>query len=113
MAVPLVVALVAGACAPLAGKEIPGAVKGDQVTIVNFAFDPETLEVAEGTVVRWLNVDDRPHSVTSGVPGNPDGTFDKATDGSDRRFQFTFGAKGIVLYYCRFHPSMRGTVVVR
>lgn len=100
------------ACAPRDDR-VPGAVAGDEVFIQDFAFAPETLEVAAGTLVRWRNLDPRPHTVTSGVPANPDGRFDRPMPEGGPSFEFRFEAPGIVFYFCRIHPSMRGSVVVR
>src|SRR6516164_3680267 len=63
--------------APIDGNEFAGAQQtagGDQepeltgnarVSIDNFTFHPETLEIPAGTKVVWINADDVPHTVRS------------------------------------------------
>jgi plastocyanin len=97
-----------------------------EVSIVNFAYDPSTIEVAPGETVLWTNDDDIAHTVTSGkakkqgVPGVgedrdavPDGVFDSGTMELDDTFEFTADEPGSYSYFCAIHAGMRGTVVVR
>jgi 3',5'-cyclic AMP phosphodiesterase CpdA len=48
------------AAAPLAAPAAPNT-----VTIANFMFAPTSLRVNAGTTVRWLNMDEEPHTVVS------------------------------------------------
>jgi plastocyanin len=78
-----------------------------------FQFQPGVLAIRAGTRVTWTNEDDITHTVTSGLPGSPDGRFDvrligKGTSGSAR-----FSEPGVYPYFCTRHQSMRGEVVVR
>lgn len=102
----LVVALLPGlALAPAA------AAAGDlQVTIDDFAFVPEMLQVAAGTTVRWTNRDDSPHTVVSDGAPRVLRSPPMDTGGS---FAFTFAAPGTYRYYCSLHPHMQGVVMVR
>jgi plastocyanin len=78
-----------------------------------FQFQPGALEVRPGTRVTWSNEDDITHTVTSGLPGSPDGRFDVQLAGKGTRGSATFAAPGSYPYFCGRHPSMRGEVVVR
>jgi manganese oxidase len=96
------------------------------VAIVNFAYDPETIEIAPGETVVWTNNDDIAHTVTSGkakkqgVPGvgedrdaAPDGVFDSGTMELDDTFEFRADESGSYEYFCAIHAGMRATLVVR
>jgi plastocyanin len=78
-----------------------------------FQFQPGALEVRPGTRVTWTNQDDITHTVTSGMPGSPDGRFDVLLDGKGITGSATFTAPGVYPYFCARHTSMRGEVVVR
>jgi plastocyanin len=78
-----------------------------------FQFQPGALEVRPGTRVTWTNQDDITHTVTSGMPGSPDGRFDVQLDGKGTMGSATFTAPGVHPYFCARHTSMRGEVVVR
>jgi manganese oxidase len=84
------------------------------VTIQNMAFNPATVTVAAGTTVTWTNNDAMTHTVTSGVPGSPDGAFDSGNMANGATYQHTFATKGTFQYYCKVHPgSMKATMVVQ
>ena len=85
----------------------PGA-----VTVRSFAFQPSPLRVATGATVTWTNRDQTVHTVTSGRPGAPDGTFDQALDGKGATFESRFPAPGTYNYFCRRHESMTAQVIV-
>jgi plastocyanin len=78
-----------------------------------FQFQPAALEIRPGTRVTWTNQDDITHTVTSGVPGSPDGRFDVPLAGKGVTGSATFSDPGIFPYFCTRHASMRGEVVVR
>lgn len=89
----------------------PGGVEV-QATIKLFMFDPEPLEVKAGATVVWTNEDNIEHSVTSGTPPTPDGTFDSELFTQGKTYAFTFSEPGAYAYFCKRHPSMVGTVNV-
>ncbi|HEY7139479.1 MAG TPA: plastocyanin/azurin family copper-binding protein [Methylomirabilota bacterium] len=78
-----------------------------------FQFQPGAFEVRAGTRVTWTNQDDITHTVTSGVPGSPDGRFDVQLGGKGATGGVTFTEPGVYPYFCTRHQSMRGEVVVR
>lgn len=80
--------------------------------IKGFLFRPETVTVEVGTAVTWNNLDDIQHTVTSGVPDNPSGTFDSGFFVQNEQFTYTFEEPGEYPYYCQRHPHMQGTIVV-
>jgi plastocyanin len=80
------------------------------VRIDNFAFEPKELDIAVGTTVTWQNADDVPHTATS--KGDPQ-VFDSGPLDTDDKFSFTFSTPGTYAYYCKVHPHMTGTVIVK
>jgi len=80
------------------------------VQIANFSFSPQTLTVAAGTSVTWVNRDDEAHTVTSAA--NPRLFNSPPLDTGDQ-FSFTFAAPGSYSYFCAIHPQMVGVVIVK
>lgn len=76
------------------------------ITIEGFAFVGVT-EVAVGTTVVVTNTDSAQHTWTA-----VDGSFDSGALGAGDAFEFTFTEPGEYEYFCSFHPSMTGTIVV-
>jgi plastocyanin len=81
---------------------------GNQVSIDNFTFSPQTLNVSSGQTVVWLNRDDVPHSVVS-----TDKHFKSELLDTDEKFSFTFTKPGEYSYFCGIHPHMTGKIVVK
>jgi plastocyanin len=81
-----------------------------QVEIENFEFKPKELMITVGTKVTWVNKDDVPHTATS---TNSPVVFDSKVLDTDQRYSFTFSSPGTYKYYCKAHPHMIGTVIVK
>ena len=77
------------------------------ITIKNFAFSPSSISIKKGDTVIWTNKDSAPHTAT-GNSGGPD----SPTLSLDQTYSFTFNDVGTLSYFCKFHPSMKGTVIV-
>ena len=97
----------------LPASTFPQGGAAESASIRVFQFQPGALEVRLGTRVTWTNQDDITHTVTSGMPGSPDGRFDVQLDGKGMTGSATFTAPGVYPYFCARHTSMRGAVVVR
>jgi plastocyanin len=104
---PLVALLALGWLALTAVSPSPARAQAQAVAIVDFAFDPATLEVPVGTTVTWTNQGAAPHTVTA-----DDGTFDSGTLQPGGTFSMTFDTPGTFTYHCEIHPSMTATIVV-
>lgn len=78
-----------------------------EVTIDNFAFTPQVLQVKVGTTVTFVNHDDIPHSIVSET-----GAFRSHALDTDDKYTFTFTKPGEFAYVCGLHPHMKGKVVV-
>ena len=81
-----------------------------RVTIEDFKFSPEKLNVRPGTTVTWVNKDDEPHSATSSEKPK---RFDSGVLDSEKSFSFTFTEPGSFAYFCKLHPHMTGLIVVQ
>jgi plastocyanin len=77
------------------------------VTIKDFGFSPQTLEVPLGATITWTNKDEEPHTVTQtkGLCGSP--TLD-----TNDQFVFESKTAGNFDYYCKLHPHMTGKIIV-
>lgn len=78
-----------------------------EVIIQNMQYTPATLEVVKGDIVEWKNNDIVPHTATSGSFG------DSGAIASGQTWRHTFSEAGEFPYTCTFHPTMKGTVVVK
>jgi len=81
------------------------------VAIQGFAFSPASVTVTADSVVKWTNLDNTKHTVTSAtVPAN--GAFNSAVlPGASVCLKFTSG--GTYNYYCSIHTYMLGVVTVQ
>ncbi len=86
--------------------------------IKDFKFAEENLTVATGTTITWTNQDRFGHTVTAGGPSAETGEFDLVlglttdSDTTGETGSYTFDTAGTFDFYCRYHPSMKGTVTV-
>jgi plastocyanin len=92
---------------------VPGTAVGpDRVVVLirNFRFLQDTIRVARGTTITWVNCEAaniEAHTVTSTTDVWDSGLLDPG-----RSFQRTFDAAGTFGYFCRPHPAMQGAVIV-
>ncbi|HLC78844.1 MAG TPA: cupredoxin domain-containing protein [archaeon] len=72
-------------------------------------FNPASVTIRQGDSVRWTNMDNEPHTVTS------DSGNELASNSLARGETYThaFLQKGTYTYHCAIHPEMRGTVIVQ
>ena len=87
----------------------PGADLGRsaKVEIVDFAYDPDPVQVETGGKVIWQNMDAAPHTATA-----DDGSFDTGTLQEGKLKSDSFKQAGSYAYFCEIHPDMRGTLEV-
>jgi plastocyanin len=97
------------AAALMLGPSMRGveAQDGAAVSIIDFAFEPASLEVATGTTVTWTNTGQERHTATA-----DDGSFDSGRLRAGESFSFTFNTPGTFAYHCDVHPDMTGTIIV-
>lgn len=78
------------------------------VLITGMQYTAATHKVKVGEKVVWRNADAMPHTVTS-TDGGP---LNSSQLGKGDEYSFTFKEPGTYNYYCSYHPSMKGTVIV-
>jgi plastocyanin len=87
----------------------PASAGAAEITIDNFSFG-EPLTVPPGAQVSVTNNDSARHSVTSQTAGQ----FDVRVDGGGGTGTFTAPTEpGEYPFYCTYHPSMKGTLIVQ
>ena len=79
------------------------------VEIRGMEFHPAVLTVAVGDTVVWINRDIVPH--TSTASGRTKWDTGQLLQGQAGRY--VASSRGTTRYACTFHPTMRGTVIVR
>ena len=80
-------------------------------------FFPETVTVSVGTTVTWWSNDVLDvHTITSDSGLFDSGVIPEARKESpptiDETFSYTFTERGTFSYYCAYHPSVVGRVIV-
>jgi plastocyanin len=88
------------------GSPLPDHAK---VEMADFAYGPSSVTIAAGGSVSWTDSDQAPHTATA----DDQMTFDTGTLDSGATMTETFSKPGTYTYFCRFHPFMHGTVIVR
>ena len=77
-----------------------------EIVIENMQFNPTDISVFVGDTVEWINLDSVSHTVTF-----EDARFDVVVP-PGASVSYTFEALGVARYFCQFHPSMQGSVLV-
>lgn len=77
------------------------------ITIKNISFNPETVTIKKGQTVRWVNNDNRDHSIMA-----KDQSFKSGDLKNGETFEFTFKEAGTFDYICVLRPRMLATIVV-
>lgn len=81
---------------------------GPTITVANMSFgDP--LTVAPGATITIKNDDSAEHSVTS----QTEGKFDVHVDAGEQSTLTAPTEPGEYAFYCMYHPSMKGTLIVQ
>lgn len=81
-------------------------------------YDPDSAEVPQDALIKWVNDDNVPHTATSGASMS-DADFGQLFDSSflDAGAEYSVPASelgaGEHVYFCTVHPYMTGTVTVQ
>ncbi|MCL7413569.1 MAG: cupredoxin domain-containing protein [ANME-2 cluster archaeon] len=77
-----------------------------KVTIEGNSFVPDTVTISIKDAVQWTNMDSTPHKIT---------IMGMVTDdlGEGDSFVLSFYQKKTYEYSCKYHPYMKGTVIVQ
>ncbi|HEX3887995.1 MAG TPA: cupredoxin domain-containing protein [Phenylobacterium sp.] len=108
-------ALVAGAALAAASVSAPALARAAKapkphiypVTIEQMKFSSPPPEIHVGDTIEWINNDIFVHSATA-----KDKSFDVELQPKQHLWT-TFHAVGTYAFYCRYHPGMTGTLVVK
>ena len=82
-----------------------------EIRISKFKFEPAEVTVKPGTRIRWVNLDETPHTVLS-AQGQEKVIASKAMD-TDDKYELVISKEGDYSYFCTVHPFMTGVVHVR
>ena len=93
------------------GGAIPvviAGLKGDQ------SYSPNPIRIESGQTITWYNGDSISHTVTSGLDNDEDegALFDSNAIIPNQSYSLTFDDSGEFKYYCIYHPSMVGDIIV-
>ena len=93
-------ALLAAGCARRAERH--------RVVIHAFRFDPPMVAVAVGDTVEWVNEDIVPHTTPATAR-----QWDSGSIAIRGAWRWVATGRGEMVYGCSFHPTMKGSLVVR
>jgi plastocyanin len=101
---------VAGVTVFCVSGAVPGCVsphEGERhvVEVRGFAYSPDTLRVAGGDTVVWVNRDVVSHTATSSE-------WDSGPLGRDDSWELVTSASDTIGYLCSLHPAMAGTLII-
>jgi len=96
---------------PTEGSEVAGRPQEParvvEIEIREFRFRPDTVRIAPGTAVRWVNRDAVAHTSTA-----DDGAWESPLIGPGETYTRRFESAGSFDYHCTPHPFMRGVIIV-
>jgi plastocyanin len=90
------------ACAP---SSEAGTVTG---TMANLAFNPASITASVGDTITWTNNDSAQHTAT--VTSDPTCTTETLSNGASGGI--VFNTAGSYEFFCKIHPTMKGTIEV-
>jgi len=79
-----------------------------EVVVAALQYSSDTVRIAAGQIVRWINHDPLDHTITFDVEGPASGSL--PAKGS---YGVKFDRQGTYPYHCTPHPFMTGVVIVR
>lgn len=82
--------------------------KTHTVIMEGMVFRPASLTVNAGDSVRWVNRDIVEHTATAA-----DSSWDSKMVAPDKAWTHTFKTKKAFDYLCKYHPTMKGELVVK
>lgn len=98
-----------GAASGGASTNAGGASAAAKVTIADFKYAPDPVQVKSGGSITWTNTDSSPHTATD---TGDTSVLDTGTLNQGASKTVTFEQPGTYRYTCSFHPFMHGTVTV-
>lgn len=98
----------AGSTAAPQSADVQAGGSDATVEMVDVAFEPDTVTVAVGRSVTWVNQDSVSHNAVA-----DDGSWKTEIFAEGGSVTLTFDTPGTYSYVCTLHPNMKGTVIVR
>ena len=94
------------------GNSVPVVIQG---LSGDRSYSPNPITIETGQTITWYNGDTISHSVTSGFDNGDDSgeEFDSKAIIPNQSYSITFEDSGTYPYYCFYHPSMVGEVIVK
>jgi plastocyanin len=86
-------------------NSVPAGAEVIQVTIDKLVFSPMEIEAKVGDTIEWINKDVIEHTAT--VRDDWD-----VIVAANKSASLVLRKAGAVEYYCRFHPNMKGHIIV-
>jgi len=86
-------------------NSVPAHAEMIHVTIDNLVFSPAELKARVGDTITWINKDIVAHTATAR------GDWDVMIPANESA-SLVLTKAGIVEYYCRFHPHMKGRLTI-
>jgi plastocyanin len=88
--------------------------KAHKIAIRELKYDPPKLTIKAGETVEWHNADDNDHTVTSDqkLDRSSKPLFDSDNMSRGESFRHRFDKKGKFPYHCKYHPRMKGVIIV-
>ncbi|HEV7911005.1 MAG TPA: cupredoxin family copper-binding protein [Methylocella sp.] len=86
-------------------NSVPAHAETIQITIDNLVFSPEELKAKVGDTIAWINKDIVAHTATAR------GDWDVMIP-ANKSASLVLTKAGIVEYYCRLHPNMKGWIAI-
>jgi plastocyanin len=77
------------------------------IKIKHFKFDPESIQVKFGDIIRWTNEDLAPHTATA---NNFGWDTEELAEGDNAEITVVEGMD--TAYFCAFHPHMKGAITI-
>lgn len=77
------------------------------IEITGFVFVPATINAKSGDTITWINRDIVPHTATG-----EGGSWDTGSINVNESKSLVVTADMVSDYFCRFHPTMKGSVDV-
>jgi plastocyanin len=85
---------------------VPAHAETIQITMDKLVFSPVEVSVSVGDTIAWVNHDIPAHTATA-----PNGDWD-VTVAANKAVSLVLKKAGTVEYYCRYHPNMKGRIVI-
>ena len=78
------------------------------IHIKNFAYVPDSVTIPAGSVVKFVQDDETPHTVTAA-----DGSFDSGNLNQKQSWTHAFAKAGTYNYFCTYHTYMKAKIIVQ